>query len=275
MKIKFFSLFALMFSTSFLLADTVLVNTGTPTNAIGMASRPVAGGKIEIEAADDFIATAQTTRVNSATFTGIITGSSPTIGQVDVEIYRVFPNDSTVPPSGNVPTRMNSPSDVAFDTRDSSAGELSFTVQTLSHNFTANNSVLNGINKAPNNLTHGEGPVTGTEVIFTVTFTTPFDLPADHYFFIPQVQITGGEFYWLSGQRPLGGPGTTPFTPDLQTWIRNASLEPDWLRVGTDIVGGGTFNGAFSLNGDQLPEPSTISLLLGGIGVIVRKLRKG
>jgi hypothetical protein len=32
-------------------------------------------------------------------------------------------------------------------------------------------------------------------------------------------------------------------------WIRNADLEPDWLRVGTDIVGDTTFNGSFSLSG--------------------------
>jgi len=44
------------------------------------------------------------------------------------------------------------------------------------------------------------------------------------------------------------------FTGDLQMWIRNADLEPDWLRVGGDIVGptpaaGPKFNGSFSLTG--------------------------
>ena len=29
--------------------------------------------------------------------------------------------------------------------------------------------------------------MTGEEVQFTVNFATPFDLPADHYFFVPQV----------------------------------------------------------------------------------------
>jgi hypothetical protein len=45
-------------------------------------------------------------------------------------------------------------------------------------------------------------------------------------------------------------PGT-PFTPDLQAWIRNSALDPDWLRVGTDIVGGSNppaFNGSFTLD---------------------------
>jgi hypothetical protein len=36
----------------------------------------------------------------------------------------------------------------------------------------------------------------------------------------------------------------------LQQWVRNANLDPDWLRVGTDIVGGTTFNGSFSLLGE-------------------------
>ena len=35
-------------------------------------------------------------------------------------------------------------------------------------------------------------------------------------------------------------------------------LDPDWLRVGTDIVGGNpapTFNAAFSLDGVSVPAP--------------------
>lgn len=92
-------------------------------------------------------------------------------------------------------------------------------------------------------------------------FNPPIDLPADHYFFVPQVQVTGGEFMWLSSVRPIVAPGT-PFAPDLQAWIRNANLDPDWLRVGTDIVGGApppTFNMAFSLDG--LPGPSDVFFL--------------
>ncbi len=271
MKAKMLFLCALfLFSASAVWADTVLVNTGSPDGKIGMASRPDAGGKAEIEAADDFITTASLTHVNSATFTGLLTGTTPVVGQVVVEIYRVFPLDSGIP-SGNVPTRANSPSDVAFDTRDSAAAGLSFSTTTVNATFTASNSVLNGINKSPNQKTLGEGPITGEEVTFTVTFTTPFDLPANHYFFVPQVQITGGEFYWLSSPRPISG---NPFSPDLQAWIRNANLDPDWLRVGTDIVGTDTFNGSFTLNGTEVPEPSSLALLLGGIGVIARKLKK-
>ena len=111
--------------------------------------------------------------------------------------------------------------------------------------------------------TGGEGPVTGDEVTINADFTTPFDLPADHYFFVPQVLLNdSNNFFWLSAPRPIVPPGT-PFAGDLQEWIRNADLEPNWLRVGQDIVGGNpfpTFNATFSLTGVTVPEPSTICL---------------
>jgi hypothetical protein len=72
------------------------------------------------------------------------------VGEVRVEIYRVFPKDSTDPPSGNVLTRVNSPSDVEFDDRDTASSNLTFTTSIVNADFTAANSVLNGINKFPN-----------------------------------------------------------------------------------------------------------------------------
>jgi hypothetical protein len=260
-------------------ADVVLFDTGGPINAMAMATRPGVGGKIEIEAADDFISAGWT--VNSATFTGLVVpnpGVTPTIGEVVVEIYRVFSKDSDPVRTPAVPTRNNSPSDNAFDSRDSagSPAGLAFTTTTLAASFTAANSVLNGINKSPNQTTMGEGAVTGTEVQFNVTFNTPFSLPPDHYFFVPQVQVTGGEFYWLSGNRPITG--QFAFNPDLQAWIRNANLDPDWLRVGMDIVGGTTpptFNGTFSLTG-AVPEPSVPVLAgLGALALLLGRAVRG
>jgi hypothetical protein len=261
-------------------------STGDPDGKMATASRPASAGKIEIESGDDFVLTSPTA-INSATFTGLLVGSDVVnIGQVRVEIYRVFPNDSDLGrTSGSpifstpqVPTRVNSPSDVELADRDTVAGNLSFTTKTLLGTFTASNSVLNGINPTPNQTTHGEGPVTGVEVEFDVTFTQPFLLQPDHYFFVPQVEVTdaNGNFFWLSAPRPIMPPGT-PFPPgftDLQEWIRNQNLAPDWLRVGTDIVGAGTFNGTFSLNGETVAEPATLALLcvaLAGIGFTRRR----
>jgi hypothetical protein len=133
-------------------------STGDPDGLIATASRPESAGKIEIESADDFVL-ASATNITGATFTGLVPLGSTAI-DVTIEIYRVFPKDSTVPPSGQVPTRVNSPSDVAFDSRDF-PGQLNFSTALLSPSFTAGNSVVNGINPSPNQTTGGEGPVTG------------------------------------------------------------------------------------------------------------------
>ena len=270
-------------------ADPFTFNTGAVTNLIATATRPESAGKFEIESADDFFLTSATS-ITSATFTGLLTGAATTadIGEVRVEVYRVFPKDSDVvrtsgPPvfsTPNVPTRVNSPSDVEFADRDTSPppGNLTFTTKDLG-SFSALNSVQpGGIHPQPGQTTGGDGLVSGEEVEFDVNFTTPFDLPPDHYFFVPQVEITtaNGEFLWLSGTRPLVPSPFPPGVTDLQEWTRDANLDPDWLRVGSDIVGptpatAPTFNAAFSLTGDieAVPEPASMALLgaaLAGMG---------
>jgi hypothetical protein len=267
-------------------------STGDPDGRIATASRPASPGKLEIESADDFVVTGSNTlKLTGASFQGLLpTGASlSTVTDVRVEIYRVFPADSNVgrtsgPPTFStiqVPTRVNSPSDVELDSRDSSGGNLTFTPAVVASSFTAANSVLNGIHPLPGVNTGGDGAVTGQRVSFNVVFTTPFTLPADHYFFVPQVELSSGDFFWLSAPRPIVPPGT-PFPPgvtDLQSWIRNSELDPDWLRIGTDIVGGTTFNATFALSGDlePVPEPSTLLLfgssLFGMGGALWRRYR--
>jgi hypothetical protein len=239
-------------------ADVFFFTTGSPDGRLGTASRPESPGKIEIESADDFVLTNQTL-ISRATFIGLLPAGFPltSIGEVKVEIYRVFPKDSDTNRIPQVPTRANSPSDVEFDSRSKNEGTLKLTASVLNPNFMVADSLINNIKVGG----PGEGPRTGQEVLFDVTFTDPFDLPADHYFFVPQVELPGtGDFLWLSAPHPQ-------FTGDLQEWIRNANLDPDWLRVGTDIIGGTTFNGTFSLFGEQIiPEPGTFLLLGLGIG---------
>jgi hypothetical protein len=225
------------------------------------------------EAGDDFVLTTQTL-ITGATFTGLLplNASLGSIANIEAEIYRVFPLDSTNPPSGNVPTRVNSPSDVAFDSRSSSGGTLTFTSSILSASFSAANSVQPGGMNSPNQPTGGDGAVTGQEVQFTVTFASPFNLSSGHYFFVPNVDLipNAGDFLWLSSVRPIVPPGT-PFFPDLQAWIRDNALEPDWLRIGTDIVGGTpapTFNLAFSLEGAATPLPGALPLFATGLGAL-------
>ena len=212
-------------------------STGNPDGRMATASRPSSAGAFEIESADDFVLT-KDTAIGGATFTGLLTGGATVanIGTVAVEIYRVFPKDSNVgrtdgPPTfstSQVPTRVNSPSDVAFDSQDSSGVGFNLMISSLG-SFTVTNSVQpGGIHPKPGNTTGGDGPVTGEEVQFDVTFGIPFTLPADHYFFIPQVEVTGGDFLWLSAPKPIVAPGT-PFPPgntDLQSWTRDQSLAP-------------------------------------------------
>jgi len=243
-------------------AGAELYNNLTPNNSMAVATRPDSAGAFEIEAGDDFILGTQTS-LTSASFIGLIVNSSggaTTISDVTTEIYRVFPLDSNVgrtsgPPNFStpqVPTRVNSPSDVAFDSRDSAmTGQLSFTSTVLSSTFTALNSIQpGGVHAFPDQTTGGNGPLTGEEVEIDVNFTSPIDLATGHYFLVPQVLLSNGaQFEWLSASRPISGAGTTPIMPDLQAWTRDAKLDPDWLRVGADIVGGTTpptFNLALS-----------------------------
>jgi hypothetical protein len=212
----------------------------------------------------------------------LVGGATPAnVSDVEIELYHVFPIDSTVPPDGRVVTRANSPSDNNFAAADSALGQLSFTTTVLNTHFTAANSVINGIHAMPNQFTGGEGAVTGTEVQFNLTFNTPFSLGSDHVFFRPEVDVgSAGDFLWLSAPKPIVPPGT-PFAADLQSWIRNdgpGALAPDWERVGTDVTGQGPFNAAFSLTGvSTVPEPSTWTLMLlgfTGLGFAFKQWRR-
>jgi hypothetical protein len=252
------------YATTTAWADSFFFTTGNTDGKLGALSR---SDSIETETADDFILD-QTTVISGATMTGLVLRTDVAdIANVEVEVYHRFTEDpfDKVPPSGNVPSRTNSPSDNEIDTatRDASDGTLSFFYSSLNSNFSVKNTVVNGINpfkvdgKTDANRTGGEGPASGEEVQITITFTKPIVLPPGHYFFRPEVLVTGGDFLFLSAPKPIVSP--TPLAQDLQAWIRNAHLAPDWLRIGTDIIdAAGTnapqFNMTFSLGGNTIPE---------------------
>ena len=243
---------ALLLHVSQASAASFIFSTGDPDGKIATLSRPSSSGKIQTETADDFVVT-QAVVISQATFTGLVPSGTPlsSISQVEIEIYHVFPNDSDTNRSIAVLTRANSPSDVEIDsaTRDSADGSLRFLATVVNPSFTASNSVANGINKHPGEKTNGEGAVSGEEVLIGIEFNPPIALPAGHYFFRPEVLLSSGDFLWLSAPRPIVAPGT-PFLGDLQSWIRNDALAPDWLRIGSDITGQGPFNASFSLFGE-------------------------
>lgn len=262
-----FCIIGLLFLPALAVATPFTFSTGTTDGQYATASRIPQTGVLGIESADDFVLTSQTL-LTSATFVGLMTTGIGTIQDVNIDLYRVFPTDSDAARTPNVVTRVNSPADTEFDGRSASGSGLTFTTDDLDTNFTASNSILNGISPAPNQTTGGEGPVRGREVRFNVAFTTPFNLAAGHYFFVPTVQLASGEFYWLSAPKPIVPPGT-PFMPDLQSWIRNENLDPDWSRIGTDVIGGTPKNATFSLEGTAIPEPSTFALLVGAASLLM------
>jgi len=226
------------------LADYFFFSTGDPDGRLGAGVRVQTDTQIEIEAADDFILDRETILWH-ASFRGLLPLDSDLsdIQTVVVEIYRIFPLDSDTEREIQVPTRMNSPSDNAFTERESFEGELIFDVTLVNPGSGVSNSVVDGIAVG----TGGDGPAAGQDVQIDVYFEFPLNLPPGHYFFVPQVGLaSGGTFLWLSAPHPQ-------FTGDLQMWIRNSNLDPDWLRVGTDIIGGTTFNGSFTLEGQTIP----------------------
>jgi hypothetical protein len=245
-------------------ADSFSFSTGDPDGKIATLSRPSSPGKIQTETADDFVVT-QSVVISQATFTGILPLGTPlgSVSDVEIEIYHVFPGDSDTNRTLTVPTRANSPGDVEIDTatRDGLGDSLSFAAALVNASFAATNSVVNGINAGQTPFTGGEGAVTGEEVVITVSFNPPIALPPGHYFFRPEVVSSSGDFLWLSAPKPTAPP---LFAGDLQTWIRNDALAPDWLRIGTDITHQGPFNAAFSLfgetdeDGDGVPDSSDL-----------------
>src|ERR1700732_104909 len=96
-SVPFFSaaLLAMFAAPSF---GAVIYNNLTPNNMIAVATRP-ATFSFEIEAADDFVLTSPTV-IKAASFVGLLVpgaaGGTPSISDLVVEIYHVFPADSDV-----------------------------------------------------------------------------------------------------------------------------------------------------------------------------------
>ena len=254
------------------LADTVFYNNDFPDGKMATASGTIMVGGVahETESADDF-SLAHLSRITGGSFTGLVPLGADTsaISSVGLEIYRVFPADSILPETGSpgIPTRKNSPADVDIGAaaRDSSSGNLTFTLNPLNENVSVSNSVVDGIvlNEGGNLAKDGRE----VRIDFTVDPKAPLELAAGDYFFVPQVTLKdGSSFLWLSADRPIGAFGATQLATDRQTWIRNETIANNWLRVGTDIIGAGNqYNAAFRLVGTVVPEPTGIVMLIAGL----------
>ena len=134
-----------------------------------------------------------------------------------------------------------------------------------------------GIHPAPDFHTGGNGSVTGEEVQFNVTFTTPFDLSAGHYFFVPQVEITDpdGNFFWLSAPKPIVPP--PPGFTDLQSWTRDESSIPTGCALARTLSGQGRSTRRFrSRRGSRAFDLGMMLLSFAGLGYAGwRRARQG
>jgi hypothetical protein len=80
-------------------AQSFSFGTGSPDGKIATLSRTASAGKLETETADDFVTTRRT-EITSATFTGLLVGvATADVSDVEIELYHVFPIDSTFPPA--------------------------------------------------------------------------------------------------------------------------------------------------------------------------------
>ena len=191
-------------------ADSFFFSSGNPDGLMASASRPDSAGKIEIESADDFVLTSPTS-ITSATFTGLLpSGSSlSNVVGVTVEIYRVFPLDSDVNrtsgaptfSTSQVPTRVNSPSDVAFAIpRLNKQSNLPSLPGILQSSFTAANSVLNGIHPLPGRADRWRRRSHRSRSAIQRIFTTPSS--SDRSLFLRAASAAAnGDFFWLSSSK--------------------------------------------------------------------------
>jgi hypothetical protein len=105
----------------------------------------------------------------------------------------------------------------------------------------------------------------------TVVGGTTFDLP-------PTVPVTLYSFEADLTTPFLADPGTTywlsvssnsPTFDPLWSWFQGTG--GDWITIQDELPGGSSFirpgDRAFSLEGQAVPEPSTLALLFAGIGV--------
>ena len=243
-------------------------STGIPDGRIATITEPANAhnSKVEFESADDFVLTAET-KIRHASFTGLLTGGATPkdVKNVVVEIYRVFPNDSDVgrtsgPPTfstSKVPTRVNSPSDVAFKSRDSGHKQLTFKTHVLSAQLHRPGL---GVQRRQDQRQVGrERPRHGKGSGVRRHVREPPPGPARRPLLLraagralAKKAPADAHFLWLSAPKPIVPPGT-PFpagNTDLQSWMRDdPPLAPDWLRIGTDIIGGTTFNASFQVSG--------------------------
>ena len=142
--------------------------------------------------------------------------SSPgtrSVSNVPVEIYRVFPTIRTrAAPAGRQRSRLPRRRPARIRHRmshlaaDAATGGLQVRDNRHGILHRAQLGAAGWHQSQTGQFTGGNGPVTGEENDFSMSFTNDLLLPANHYFFVPQVgHGSDGNFLWLSAPRPIAG----------------------------------------------------------------------
>ena len=200
------------------------------------ATRPDDGGAFEIELADDFVLT-NTTPITSATFTGLLPAGATAVRRSSSKSTGCFRRISDVgrtsgPPTFStpqVPTRVNSPSDVAFDSRDFEASGLTFSTTVVDHQFHRSSTRCSpaasipyrAISTGGNGAGHGRGGPVRRDLHHA--------LPPPRRPLFLRAPGPAGQTAISFGcrRRNRSCPPGTPFPPgftDLQSWTRDAAI---------------------------------------------------
>jgi hypothetical protein len=259
-----------------------LWDTLQPNSAIAFSSQL----DTPTETADDFTVTGKGFKVTDVSFLGLFSDPNAQIEDVDLAFYQVFPGSSDLTRTP-VTVRENGPEDEEFAAFGLADNKISIKTTDLG-SFTVNKTILPGSGPNAPGLGSGVvgGPLTGNLRQIDVKLKTPLNLPPQAVFLVAAVDPSVGDFFQVAGTRPPNFPNPLPpGVVDRQAWFRTNepfpnALEPDWIRI-SDVINqeNGTadpaLNSAFRVNGQPIPEPSSIlgSLAFGllGAGYILKR----
>jgi hypothetical protein len=263
-----------------------LWNTLQANSAIAFSSQL----DIPTETADDFTVTGDGFTVTNVSFLGLFSEGDAKIDEIDLAFYEVFPGSSDLTRTP-VTVRTNGPEDVEFAAFGTADKQLTFTTTDLGK-FTVDQTIVGGSGANTPGLGSGvlvDKPYTGYLKQIDVQLTTPLTLAPQPVFLVAAVDPSSGDYFAVAGDRPPTSPDPLPAgVVDRQAWFRtnepfDNALEPDWVRI-SDVINqeDGTaepsFNTAFAISGEPVPEPSevigTLAFVAVGAGLGLKRQLK-
>ena len=220
-------------------AGDFFFTTGNADGLLGALSRSDSPGKVETETADDFVLT-QTTIISGATIVGLVNAAVANITNVEVEVYNRFRWTRSVSSVGATCSRASTRrrTSKSMPPRAMEAWERSVLPQRqLSANF--HRTEHRGKRHQPESEPAGPAArvaTSGAEVE-DHHHVHQADPSARRSLFLSPGGVGGGwRFPVAVGAAGRSWRPARRSRSDLQAWIRNARLAPDWVRIGTDVI---------------------------------------